>query len=234
MINQNLAFLDKTAELYKNSFISNIPQNVHINSDMRIPRNFVGSTFSQLEGYENKIKQGKNSVIEKKCGLYIYGRCGAGKTHFAISLMYEWVKSNTYFEIFANKPQHTFPKGLPLFVAVDDFCREIEEQYKNRSTESEICNKYSRAPLLVIDDLFTVKNKERSQEAIIYLISKAYKNGQQIIITADHILEDVAEHIDERVASRMLEMCCLIHLDGEDYRLKKHAKNMDGLSSCAG
>jgi len=79
--------------------------------------------------------------------------------------------------------------------------------------------------MIALDDFGAGRLTDYTQEVLSTLINKLYlknKNGV-LIINSNLSLEDIAQKIDDRTASRIAEMCEVIKVDGPDRRLQTSA-----------
>lgn len=78
---------------------------------------------------------------------------------------------------------------------------------------------YAHAPLLFIDDLGAAKDSEWVQEINLRLVNHRYDRQLPTIFTSNVPPKELGRKIDDRVASRLTELCRLVALKGEDRRL---------------
>lgn len=142
--------------------------------------------------------------------MYLSGHAGTGKTHLAIGLIIEWLKKNA--------PQNS--TQYPLFLPAVEFFIELKGTFNGVGSEKEVLDKYSRTPLLCIDDIGAEKISDWSRQMFYTLIDRRYRDEKQTIITSNLTLEDVSKLIDDRISSRIVGMGVVVNLTGEDYRLK--------------
>jgi DNA replication protein DnaC len=74
------------------------------------------------------------------------------------------------------------------------------------------------ARYLFIDDLGAEKITEWTGQTIYYLISERYNQEKHISVSSNLTLQEVADKIDNRIASRLTEMCVVVELEGKDRR----------------
>ena len=115
-------------------------------------------------------------------------------------------------------------KGNPVFLPAVELMLEIKESWRNEEdsraeSEKRILDKYTRCPLLTIDDLGAEKVSEWSRQVIYLLIDRRYRDMKQTIITSNLTQGQLAEQLDARIASRIAEMGLVIDLGDKDYRL---------------
>jgi DNA replication protein DnaC len=133
--------------------------------------------------------------------LFIWGAAGTGKTHLATAI------ARTHPTTQVVKPQHIYRE-----------CRGI----KNGSEEQAAINKYIHLPVMVIDDLGVDKKTDFSLSTLYEIVEgrdMAMKNG--LIITSNLSLDSLAERLgDDRITSRIIGMCKVVHLTGADHRMQ--------------
>jgi predicted ATPase len=142
--------------------------------------------------------------------IYLYGSCGTGKTHFAATLMKEWLSEYVTEDKYEAKWTNA-----PYILA------RIRETYSSHATESEldVINTFSRFKMLVIDDLGAEKVTDWSISALYQIISNRINECKVTIVTSNLSLEKLAEW-NERISSRMSGFF-VGEMKGEDRRLKK-------------
>jgi DNA replication protein DnaC len=144
-------------------------------------------------------------------GLVLRGNPGAGKTHLAISIM-RHLENRQFMdrcrENIERVKQGISPiKGRPdkLFNTVPDLLMEIRESFKDGAerTESQIVDKYSDIPLLVLDDLGSEKTTEYTVTTLYILIDRRDRNLKDTIITTNLTLDEIEKKLSPRIASRL-------------------------------
>jgi len=140
-----------------------------------------------------------------KRGLYLYGTVGSGKTHLAISILKDLIS-----------------KGKSVnMVIIPDLLMSIRDSFKTgNSLESDLIELYKKGYLL-FDDLGSEKITDFSVQMIYKLFNRRYIDNQHnIIITSNLSLKELAESMNDRIASRIAGMCDIIQINDKDYRLK--------------
>lgn len=150
--------------------------------------------------FENK-QIFKQCSYYPNCNLFIYGNTGVGKTHLATALI-----RKIYPNFVKVKPMQIFRKMRN--------CENVQE-------EEDIINMFSKTNLL-IDDFGVEKITEYAFQTIYEIIDNRYELGNNgLIITSNLSLDGLAEKLDnDRISSRIADMCKIIKLEGSDYRLK--------------
>jgi len=156
----------------------------------------------------------------EKAGLLLIGPIGVGKTHLAVGIMQELIRS----------------KGVPcLFCDYRELLKEIQNSYNPtvQTTELEILRPVFEAEVLVLDELGAVKPTEWVWDTVSHILNTRYNNKRTTIITtnfSDHAAgqmsgpraatreETLGDRIGERMRSRLHEMCKVIEMNGIDFR----------------
>jgi DNA replication protein DnaC len=84
-------------------------------------------------------------------------------------------------------------------------------------------HRYAGARLLVLDDLGAAKASEWTEEVNYRLINYRYERSLPTIITSNVRPKLLGEAVGERVASRLVEMCQRVVLEGDDRRRNRGA-----------
>lgn len=160
--------------------------------------------------------------VRKGSSLFLTGIPGSGKTHLAVALLNEW-----FAESMVMGEEGPYPsKGTPVFLPAVELLLEIKSSWDEKESaqaESEkmILDKYSRKPLLVIDDLGAEKISEWSRQVVYLLIDRRYRDCKQTIITSNLSIQALANQLDARIASRISEMGSILEMENKDYRVMK-------------
>lgn len=192
-----------------------------------IPKRYSDCTLENFDAMENRtfnkaLKESTNFVKRYpavKKGLLFMGPAGIGKTHLAVGILKELLKS----------------KGADaLFVDFQELLRKIVESYvpDSESTEYRLLEPVLNTELIILDDLGSKKATEWARDTIAYIINHRYNNNMMTIITTNYLDEDVsktennllAERIGVRIRSRLYEMCERIVMKGDDFRSVTHHK----------
>ena len=182
------------------------------NSLMNIPIRYYGKVI-----YMDNQSTAALEALRQGHSLFITGACGSGKTHLAVALMNEWFADKIFLD------GDYLKYGQAFFLSAIELYLEIKQSWGDDTGESEtrILDKYSRQGLLVIDDLGAEKISDWSRQVLYLLIDRRYRNMQQTIITSNLTHSQIAEHLDDRIASRLCEMGITIDLKNKDWRVKR-------------
>ena len=150
------------------------------------------------------------SSLTKPLDLLLTGNAGSGKTHLAVAIFREWVKTQ---KVTTNNA---------LFITVTDLLLEIREVFSDKTdkTEAEIVNKYAREQYLILDDLGAEKTSEWSITTLYTIIDQRYRQELPTIVTTNLTIDQIGSQISERIASR-LASGKVIKINAPDYRKKR-------------
>ena len=177
------------------------------NQRLRIPKRFVGKSLENFNDNADVISASLAS-IDIGNGVFITGKCGTGKTHLAIGLMLHW---------WADKWPDVHM--APLFIPSVEFFLELKSTFDNNQSEREVVQRYTDAPLLVFDDLGAERISDWSRQQFSLIIDRRYRDMRPIILTSNLSLDDIAVKLDDRIASRLVEMGAIVELTGSDHRI---------------
>ncbi len=167
----------------------------------------------------------------EKEGLLFVGETGRGKTHLAVAIIRELTS-----------------KGIHcLFSEYRDLLKKIQNSYnpKVEATELEILDPIIEAEVLVLDDLGAVRSSEWVWDTVSYIINSRYNDQKATLITTNFPdaaakseeeaaresegerpkplvrRETLGDRITDRMRSRLHEMCRVVKVAGEDFRLAR-------------
>ena len=167
------------------------------------------------------------SSEDEGVGLLFTGDNGVGKTHLAVSVLRELVTS----------------KGVRgQFWDFHELIREIKNSYnpETRTTELQVLEPVVETDVLLLDDLGAWKMTDWMNDTLFYILNSRYMAKRSTIITtnfedadrdkvlaADHLRrkEYLMERIGQRLRSRLMEMCVVIRMQGDDWRQNRQAGN---------
>ncbi|MEW6456876.1 MAG: ATP-binding protein [Acidobacteriota bacterium] len=167
-------------------------------------------------------------------GLLFLGNTGVGKTHLAVSICKELIKT---------KSVNCF------FYDFRELIRDIQNSYSEGSeiTESDILGPIFESELFVLDELGAKKTSAWAEEFIFYIINKRYNDNKITVFTSNFLdrryekeeskvkqpfgpdftdrndeekEEALEDRIGYRLRSRLFEMCKTVEIYGEDFRKK--------------
>lgn len=148
-----------------------------------------------LDSWEKKREAGH--------GLYLCGGVGSGKTHLATGLARLLIEERHVPTLF-----HTAPELLDRLRPSEDGDREAWASWA------------MNAELLVLDDLGAEKSTVWSRERLFVLVNHRYRRSLPTIFTSNVGPKDLAAHLGERTASRIVETSEFVLVDGPDFRVE--------------
>jgi DNA replication protein DnaC len=186
----------------------------------RIPERFVNSSFENYEVTTPSLARAVAATrrfIEDapatELGLLYLGTCGMGKTHLSCAALTALIR-----------------KGLSgFFYDFRDLLKAIQDTYNpnTRASELQVLTPILKADVLVLDELGAAKPTEWVQETVTHIVNTRYNEKRLTIFTSNYpdavsstYDETLTERVGVRLRSRLHEMCRLIPMEGEDYRIK--------------
>lgn len=145
-------------------------------------------------------------TITAKKGIYLHGAVGVGKTHVAYAMLNWW-----------DLQKQTHAQFWNVTELIHELKLDFDRREKNWTGEDLL--KSDR--LLFLDDIGAEKMTEWVQETIYLLVNRRYNKMLPTIFTSNLPIADLADRVGDRTASRIVEMCEIIKLEGTDRRLKK-------------
>jgi DNA replication protein DnaC len=137
--------------------------------------------------------------------IMFHGPYGSGKSRMAAIAKRPWIL-----------------KGVPTkTIVLDEFYVEVRSHLKSVRDQKALIDFVINVPILGIEDLGAEKDSEWTTNTLFQIIDGRYKKGKTgLIVTSnfnpDHI---AAKQGNQRVASRLREMCKIFSLAGEkDWR----------------
>jgi len=153
-------------------------------------------------------------------GLLFTGPIGCGKTHLAVGIIKEL----------------TAQKNVAcLFYDYRELLKEVQNSYNAsvQTSESEVLRPVLAAEVLVLDELAAAKPSEWVWDMVSHILNTRYNDQRTTIITTNYQdlppggvtmegrrEETLGDRIGERMRSRLHEMCRVIRVEGEDFRMK--------------
>lgn len=157
--------------------------NFHFNPKYTFENFIVGSSNQFAAAAAKAVAEAPSTKINP---LFIYGGSGLGKTHLLHAI------GNYLFE-------HN-PKLNVIYVTTYKFTNDLITAIQNNST-AKFREVYSKADVLIIDDIQALIKKPAVQEQFFNLFNELYQNGKQIVITSDKQPKEL-EPLEERLRSR--------------------------------
>ncbi len=119
--------------------------------------------------------------------LFIYGGSGLGKTHLLHAIGNFIVENHAPLNV--------------IYVTTDRFTNEFVSSLQNNNT-SRFKEVYSKADVLIIDDIQQIIKRVQTQEQFFNLFNDLYQSGKQIVIASDKPPKEL-NPLEERLRSRL-------------------------------
>ena len=155
----------------------------HFNQKYTFDSFIVGGSNQFAAAAAKAVAEEPSSKINP---LFIYGGSGLGKTHLLHAI--------------GNYIQENHPKLNVIYVTTDKFITDFTNSLQKHTTDKFRAT-YSKADVLIIDDIQAIIKKEQTQEQFFNIFNDLYQNGKQIIITSDKQPKEL-NPLEERLRSR--------------------------------
>ncbi len=181
----------------------------------RIPKLYAAESLetfqpytSSLRGCVVRVKEyvEKYSPAEPR-GLYICGSTGTGKTHLAIGILRGLIArgfDGVYYNV----------------VDLLDAIRATYDPNAPGAPKGRLTQELNRQ-IFVLDDFGVQKTSTWVADRLYALINRRYQDCKTMIITSNIMAKDLPLKVENRLASRIIEMCNDIDIKADDYRLRR-------------
>jgi len=209
----------------------------------RIPKRYEHCELSnfEFEGSHLRLAPARLAAYRfveeypiNKAGLLLVGKAGRGKTHLAVGIAKALIRE----------------KGIEcVFYDYADLLKQIQDSYNPsvQATELGLLQPVFKTEVLVLDDLGSVRPTEWRWDTVRLILNTRYNDNLTTIITTNFADEPAAgvvdadaprvsesfataraaarddtlgDRIGERMRSRLHEMCRIVRVDGDDFRVK--------------
>ena len=144
--------------------------------------------------------------------LLIHGHSGVGKSFLSTCIAAELIKAGisvtylTSYQLFEQLADRTFGRG---------------------ERDEDILERIRGADLLIIDDLGTEMNNSFVNSQLFQCINERILRKKSTIINTNYSLKEISQAYSERISSRLIQFYTILHIYGEDIRIKKALSYID-------
>jgi len=157
--------------------------------------------FLNLQSEHPKLQQ----YINDPKSLFLWGKSGTGKTTFACNLAREYLKAGLHV----------------VFISYPKFIMQLQGGFDSQTSPYEVAKDIAGFKgVLFIDDIGAEKLTPFVQQITYYLINEREQYLLTTVITSNFSLQQIAEQVDVRIASRISGMCDILQFTGKDMRVK--------------
>ena len=186
---------------------------------MKIPLRYIDVKY---EDVPKEIRASLERMRETRQGLYIHGPVGTGKTHVLWAIRKMLIK-----RLEENLPAQA--GSYSRIYNITELIHKIRAEFDRRNGEDVLGELLEYDGILMLDDIGAEKITDWVAETFYMLINRRYEGRLPTIFTSNLPVADLAERIGDRTASRIVEMCDIFHLGGQDRRLVKVINRKDAL-----
>lgn len=175
-----------------------------------------GEKVSPRENIDNVLDISHRFVdnFDQKPGenLFIYGRAGRGKTFLSSCIAGSLLQQG---------------KSVIYLTAYQLFDRLADYKFRREEGNAQTLPTFLNCDLLIIDDLGTELNNSFVSTYLFLCINERILHKRSTIISTNLSLEEIGSSYTARVSSRIIESYTLLHIYGEDIRIKKTFSSLD-------
>ena len=159
-----------------------------------VPMQFIGKEFTikglSLPSQFTGQIQDYIGAMQNDPNLMLTGGTGSGKTTIACAILKEYMYAG-------NRDCE--------FVTVPDLLLEIRSTFQKDSTvhEKDVIDRYTKADLLVLDDLGSEKVSEFALQSFYLILDRRIRDMKGTIVTTNLTIAEVKENYGARIASRL-------------------------------
>lgn len=172
-----------------------------------IPPRFMDCTLETIQPIDEQTRLSLidcKSFIEtsKAEWVFLFGSCGTGKTHMAVSMLKELISKYRQPGIFYN---------------MTDLLDDIRREFKANDS-GDIFGTVQSIPILVLDDIGAANHTDWVGEKYYSLINHRYNNKLITILTTNMLMYEIEKSFDPRIFSRIKGASKAIYTGETDYR----------------
>ncbi len=147
---------------------------------------------------------------EKGGNLLLLGQTGCGKTFLSNCIAKELLDQGV---------------SVVYFTAFELFDIFEKQTFKKEVDVTDIHDHIFDCDLLIIDDLGTEFANSFTNSRLFQCLNERMLRGKSTIISTNYSLGQIRDQYSERITSRVISQYTIIHLKGDDIRIKKVISN---------
>lgn len=187
---------------------------------MIIPARYQDASWEQVPA---NLKAMVEKIRETRRGIYLHGEVGTGKTHVAYGI-YKHLQT----------PQDQGGMGLKAQILnTTELMFDIRKDFDRSAYDKQRWDERLRdyRGVLILDDIGAERLTDFVAETFYFIINSRYNEMLPTIFTSNLPIGELADRIGDRAASRIIELCDIVKLEGEDRRLQiaKARKSTQGV-----
>ena len=177
--------------------LDNLNNNIEINQEFSTNLNPEYTFDNYVMGETNKFAKTTAMAVASQPGkvynpLFIYGKCGVGKTHLMHAIG-NYIVENSNLKVL-------YTKSLDFR---DEFINISSGTKEEIATKSQYFkNKYFNLDVLIIDDIQFLVGAEKTQQEFFQIFEELHSKNKQIIVSSDTSPDDLKK-LEERLKSRL-------------------------------
>ena len=178
------------------------------NQLLQIPKRFLGKSLDDYEAPDDFKNNTYSDFLHSN--IIFTGPCGLLLNFYAEMIDFD-------LEI------KTWKRPRARFISVQEFLFELKSGVGSHESDFARIKSLLDFDALVLDDFGASRMTDYTVEMMSVLINEIYlRKLSGVIISSNLSLDEIGQKIDDRTASRIVEMCEVINLNGADRRLAKH------------